>query len=275
MTELSRVPGTQTCGAGKTRGPSAGGCRHPLRAAGFPWGGHRPGSLPLSGHQQDTGGEPGHTLCGPALSSPNSSLFPTGSPYRQHGWREPGDWGAAAPATQGAGGAGRGGQSVMPGVTSGRPTGQLRGPPRGSVPAPRAGTSELTDGLSAEGVGCTPARLRHSRRPQPGLCQRRAPVCARARGGRTRTPLSRRSGNSDAARGPRRGAPGRVAAPAERKSRGYCRRLLPTGTRGHGDSLYSFSFCSPRTLSPKNQNDGFPCRGKDAHLLPGRASAGE
>lgn len=96
-----------------------------------------------------------------------------------------------------------------------------------------------------------------------------------ARGGRTRTPLSRRSGNSDAARGPRRGAPGRVAAPAERKSRGYCRRLLPTGTRGHGDSPYSFSFCSPRTLSPKNQNDGFPCRGKDAHLLPGRASAGE
>lgn len=180
MTELSRVPGTQTCGAGKTRGPSAGGCRHPLRAAGFPWGGrHRPGSLPLSGHQQDTGGEPGHTLCGPALSSPNSSLFPAGSPYRQHGWREPGDWGAAAPATQGAGGVGRGGQSVMPGVTSGRPTGQLRGPPRGSVPAPRAGTSELTDWLSAEGVGRTPARLRRSRRPQPGLCQRRAPVCAR------------------------------------------------------------------------------------------------
>lgn len=75
--------------------------------------------------------------------------------------------------------AGRGGQSVMPGVTSGRPTGQLRGPPRGSIPAPRAGTSELTDWLSAEGVGRTPARLRHSRRPQPGLCQRRAPVCAR------------------------------------------------------------------------------------------------
>lgn len=249
MTELSRVPGTQTCGAGKTRGPSAGGCRHPLRAAGFPLGGHRPGSLPLSGHQQDTGGEPGHTLCGPALSSPNSSLFPTGSPYRQHGWREPGDWGAAAPATQGACGAGRGGQSVMLGVTSGRPTGQLRGPPRGSVPAPRAGTSELTDWLSAEGVGRTPARLRHSRRPQPGLCQRRAPVCARG----PRGPHADTSEQTQRQqrRGPRRGAPGRVAAPAERKSRGYCRRLLPTGTRGHATALTVFHSAVPGLFPPR------------------------
>lgn len=56
MTELSRVPGTQTCGAGKTRGPSAGGCRHPLRAAGFPCGGAQarlPAPLgPPAGHRR-------------------------------------------------------------------------------------------------------------------------------------------------------------------------------------------------------------------------------
>lgn len=272
MTELSRVPGTQTCGAGKTRGPSAGGCRHPLRAAGFPWGGHRPGSLPLSGHQQDTGGEPGHTLCGPALSSPNSSLFPTGSPYRQHGWREPGDWGAAAPATQGAGGA------DSPLCRASRQDGR-----RGSCGDRHAEASPRHGPGQASSQTGFPRREWAARRracataadPSPASANAAPQSVPGARGGRTRTPLSRRSGNSDAARGPRRGAPGRVAAPAERKSRGYCRRLLPTGTRGHGDSPYSFSFCSPRTLSPKNQNDGFPCRGKDAHLLPGRASAGE
>lgn len=198
MTELSRVPGTQTCGAGKTRGPSAGGCRHPLRAAGFPLGGHRPGSLPLSGHQQDTGGEPGHTLCGPALSSPNSSLFPTGSPYRQHGWREPGDWGAAAPATQGAGGA------DSPLCRASRQDGR-----RGSCGDRHAEASPRHGPGQASSQTGFPRREWAARRracataadPSPASANAAPRSAPGARGGRTRTPLSRRSGNSDAARG--------------------------------------------------------------------------
>lgn len=176
MTELSRVPGTQTCGAGKTRGPSAGGCRHPLRAAGFPWGGAQarlPAPLgPPAGHRR--GARPHPMWAGTVL--PKFQPLSHREPLQTA--RLAGARGLGCSCASDARGL-RGGQSVMPGVTSGRPTGQLRGPPRGSVPAPRAGTSELTDWLSAEGVGRTPARLRHSRRPQPGLCQRRAPVCAR------------------------------------------------------------------------------------------------
>lgn len=74
-------------------------------------------------------------------------------------------------------------------VMSGRPMGLLREPPRASVPAPPAGTSELTDSLSAVGAGRTPTHLHRS-------CtnQRQSPPTPSARlrpgpAGATRGPL--------------------------------------------------------------------------------------